>query len=145
MRAVSERHATRGFSMIEVLVSLVIFSFGLLGMMALHVRALGYSQVSLYRTQATAFAQDLFDRTRVDRAGALAGGWNTAYADAAASYAGGASLVSLELAEWKGEIESVLPSGQARVSVDAATQVVLVEIQWNERGVTLALKTQTAL
>lgn len=52
----------KGFSLIEVLVTLVIFSIGLLGMAALQTRALKNTYASFQRSLATLQAQDLVDR-----------------------------------------------------------------------------------
>ncbi|MDH5541144.1 MAG: type IV pilus modification protein PilV, partial [Rhizobacter sp.] len=62
------RRAQRGASMIELLVSILIFAFGMLGLVGLQNRTLGYGQISLYRSQATALTDDILDRMRTDRA-----------------------------------------------------------------------------
>lgn len=56
------RRSDKGFSLIEVLVTLVIFSIGLLGMAALQNRALKISYASFQRSLATLQAQDLVER-----------------------------------------------------------------------------------
>lgn len=119
--------------MIELLVSLLIFAFGMLGLVGLQNRTLGYGQVSLYRSQATALTDDILDRMRADRGNAKAGNWNTVLGDAAASISG-TSIAQTDLKDWKGQVESLLPSGQAAVQVNAG--VVTIDIQWNERGAT---------
>ena len=68
----------RGASMIELLVALVIFAFGMLGLAGLQTRTMEFSQSSLYRSQATALTDDVLDRMRADRANAANGLWDTA-------------------------------------------------------------------
>lgn len=59
----------RGFGLMEVLISLVILSIGLLGMAMLQVKASQYSRGSYGRTQATVLAYDLMDRIRANKPG----------------------------------------------------------------------------
>lgn len=55
-----------GFSMIEVLVSLLIFTIGLLGLAALQLNALQGTSDSAQRSQATAVLQDMAERIRAN-------------------------------------------------------------------------------
>jgi type IV pilus assembly protein PilV len=122
--------------MIELLVSFVIFSFGMLGVAGLQTKTLSFSQSSLYRSQASALTDDIMDRMRADRLGALAGKWNTPIGDLASSVSvTGTSIASTDLADWKRQVEALLPEGRAAVSV--ATDVgnvgvATVIIQWDD-------------
>jgi len=53
-----------GLTLVEVLVALVIFAIGLLGVAALYLDTLRGSRSALYRQQAVALAADLADRIR---------------------------------------------------------------------------------
>lgn len=55
-----------GFSMIEVLVTLLVFTIGLLGLAALQLNALQGTSDSAQRSQATAVLQDLAERMRAN-------------------------------------------------------------------------------
>ncbi len=57
-------YAERGFTLLEVLVSLVIFSIGLLGLAALQLVSLRLAGDSLLRTIAAVQANDIVDRMR---------------------------------------------------------------------------------
>ena len=57
-----------GFSLIEVLVALLILSFGLLGFALLQTLSVRFSQAANYRTVATNLAYELFDQMRANRA-----------------------------------------------------------------------------
>jgi type IV pilus assembly protein PilV len=130
----ARRQARRqtGVSMVEFLVALVIFAFGMLGLIGLQTRTLSYSQSGLYRSQATALADDVLDRMRVDRANAKAGTWNTALADAASSFSG-RGLTDTERKDWKTQIEALLPSGQGQIAADTTDATVLViTISWDD-------------
>ena len=76
-----QRHSQRGTSMVEVLVTLVVIAFGLLGMAGLQMR-LQVSEVEAYqRSQALLLLNDMASRIATNRTAATAG----AYAVAAAS------------------------------------------------------------
>lgn len=62
--------STAGFSMIEVLVSLVILLFGLLGLVALHGRAQQAGTESYQRVQALVLLRDMVDRINANRTAA---------------------------------------------------------------------------
>ena len=128
--------------MIELLVSVLIFAFGMLGLIGLMTKTLGFSQVSLYRSQAVALSDDVLDRMRADPAKARNGDWTNTIDDAAASF-GGSSIAQTELKEWKGQVEALLPDGKASIDVDAGK--VTVTIQWVERGTTSAQPASTPI
>lgn len=58
------RRAERGFSMIEVLVTLLLISVGVLGMVALQTRTIQYTQDSAQRNVAIMLANDLTEMMR---------------------------------------------------------------------------------
>jgi type IV pilus assembly protein PilV len=127
------RRAADGFTMIEVLVALVIFSFAMLGLAGLQTRMLTYSQSSMLRTQAMALTDDVLERMRLDRANAVAGNWNTDLEASATSVSTGAAPYQFDLRDWKTEVEALLPAGRASILMDAANNnTVLVIIEWND-------------
>jgi type IV pilus assembly protein PilV len=131
-RAAAPHHRKQhqsGASMIELLVSLLIFSFGMLGLAGLQVRSLSLSQSSLYRSQATALADDILDRMRADRDNALAGNWNTALTTASSSVSGTA-LFKTDMKDWKATVEALLPDGKASVNMGSGTVTVI--LQWDD-------------
>lgn len=66
-----------GASLIEVLVALLVTSFGLLGMAALQARAVKGNQSSMQKTQATIMSYYILDAMRVDRDSAKLLAYNT--------------------------------------------------------------------
>ena len=138
------RQGQHGATMIELLVSLLIFAFGMLGLVGLQNKALGFGQISLYRSQAAALSDDIMDRMRADRTNAKAGTWNTDFGNAASTYSG-ATVAQTDLFEWKSQVESLLPTGQADVKFDAVTGLATVKIQWNERSATTSFVTVSGL
>ncbi len=62
-------NATKGFSLVELLVSVVILSIGVLGTVALQARALNDNQDAYLRTQAIFLAYDMGDRINANPKG----------------------------------------------------------------------------
>src|SRR5262245_49835341 len=73
-RRMARRQA--GASLIEVLVSILILSFGMLAMAGLHASSLRYGKMSQFRSVATQLAYDLSDRMRANALGAMGGAYN---------------------------------------------------------------------
>ncbi|NQW92723.1 MAG: type IV pilus modification protein PilV [Polaromonas sp.] len=71
-----------GATLIEVLVALLVTSFGLLGMAALQARAIKGNHSSMQKTQAVVMSYYILDAMRVDRASAKALAYNTGSLDA---------------------------------------------------------------
>lgn len=124
-----------GFSMVEVLVALVIFAFGMLGLAGLQSKALTFSHVSLKRSQATALTDDVLDRMRADRANAKAKRWDTDL-DKSASDITGTEIYATDLKDWKASLEQLLgPTSKGSIAVDDAGLVTVI-IQWHEGNAT---------
>lgn len=58
----------RGFTLVEVLITIIIMSIGLLGVAGLQLAAMRSNHSAYLRTQATLAAYDVIDRMRVDPA-----------------------------------------------------------------------------
>jgi type IV pilus assembly protein PilV len=65
-------HTETGSSLIEVLITLLVFAVGMLGMAALQLNALQGSSDSAQRSQSTWILQDLAERIRANREGTAA-------------------------------------------------------------------------
>ena len=81
----SSRRRSRGFSLIEVLVSLLIFAFGVLGMVGLQVQATKVSVVASERNRAALMANELVAAMWAARStsldAAVLSAWQTGLAD----------------------------------------------------------------
>lgn len=74
---IQSQRTQSGVSLIEVLVALLVTSFGLLGMAALQARAIKGNQSSMQKTQATILGYYILDAMRVDRDSAKLLSYNT--------------------------------------------------------------------
>lgn len=96
-------HAKRiqqGVSLIEILIAVLILSFGLLGMAALQTRALQGNQSSLQRSQAVMLNNSMLDAMRIDRANAQAGLYNITRVCGPAGLGSGTSLADNNRRLW---------------------------------------------
>jgi type IV pilus assembly protein PilV len=141
-----------GFSLIEILITLVVLSVGLLGIAALHAEGLQSGRSAYLRTKAVGFASDLADRMRANRPAAIAGnyvattgyrGSNKDCADdatgAATRVCSPADMAAHDIWLWKNALEDPrngLPGpGTGEVISDgAALPTYLVVVAWNESG-----------
>lgn len=116
----------RGFSLIEILVTVLVLSIGLLGVVALQLNGLKQNQNALQLTEATLLAYEIVDRMRANQTNVANGSYNIGLDDAAA----GGSVASDDLVTWKNDIETKLPSGKG--SIEPVGNLFLVTVQWDD-------------
>ena len=119
----------KGFSLIEVLVTMVIISFGLLGIAGVIVNALKNNNSSYARTQASVLANDIIDRMRANRVTAETAPF--AYNLALGAVPAGNGVVLNDLTQWRTALAAAMPSGTGSITMADATQVTVV-VQWND-------------
>ena len=137
---------TRGFTLIEAMVALVVLSVGMLGIAGLYVTTLRSSGGAIYRMQAVNLATDMADRIRANRGANLA--YNAAAADNNCYGAGSvdcapAAMAANDLFVWQAQVIATLPSGNGVVAVApgaAATDpfTYTITITWLGSGETAA-------
>ncbi len=123
------RTAERGVGLVEVLVATVLVSIGLLTLASLQALSLKRSTSAALRTEAVGQSYDLLDRMRANRAQAIGGLYNLAFANAPT----GSTLASADLSAWKAALDASLPEGDGQVLVEA--QVVTITVRWRDTGV----------
>lgn len=138
--------AQRGFTLIEILVTLFIVAIGLLGLASLMVDGVRNNQSAYLRTQASLLAYDMADRIRVNSAQAESGAYDdfttvgaSKNVPACVSAAAGcppADLVNVDKAEWTGQIAGaddgivLLPAGIGVIERD--DDVFVIRVSWQE-------------
>src|SRR5690606_29404017 len=102
-----------GVSLLEVLITLVILTIGLLGLAGLQTVSLQLNQGALVRSQASNLAYDITERIRANWPAAAA--YNIAIdEDAAASPS---TLAESDLSEWREALAATLPDGTGSVEI----------------------------
>lgn len=134
----------KGFSLLEVLITLVIISFGLLGIAGVIVNSLKNNQSSYSRTQASVLANDIIDRMRANRT--IAETAPFPYNLALSGAPSGSGVVLDDLTEWRASLAAAMPSGTGSVTLDGATKKLTIVVQWNDArasgGATFGLGSQ---
>jgi type IV pilus assembly protein PilV len=125
------RRGTGGFTLVEVLVTLVILSVGLLGIAALHTASVRNNLDSALRSQASALAADIADRMRGNRNAAIGGSYDIAIG-ATRTVVAGSPLADRDLDAWKTQLARSLPNGDG--SIARTGDVFTITVQWGERG-----------
>lgn len=125
---VPNAQSQKGLTLVEILVTVVIISVGLLGVAALHLTSLRNGVDSANRSKAIWLAHDIFDKMRANRTQALNGDYTIAVGAAPS----GSALADADLISWKNSLATALPSGDGAVEVTPAN-VYRITIQWAER------------
>lgn len=122
------RRRIAGFTMLEVLISMVIIAFGLLGVAGLQAFALKNNQSASFRSTAAALAGDMVDRIKSNIGGAIDGNYNapstSSYStpDLNCTTSAGCSTAALalnDLSEWSQRVAATLPGGVGIVCLDS--------------------------
>ena len=87
-----------GFTLLEVLISVLVLSVGLLGLAGLQATGLKTNHSAYMRSQAVSYGYDILDRMRANRLSALSGTYNIAMGAGAPA---GTSIAQTDLREWK--------------------------------------------
>lgn len=132
----------QGFTLLEVMIALVIFSIGLLGLAGLQAEALRYNNGAYQRSQATFLVNDIMDRMRANRDSAINGNYDIALGTnppSATCVGTGASCdaaatTAADLYEWKQALR-VLAGGDGSVAhvTTGASTTFTVTVQWDDR------------
>lgn len=119
----------RGFSLLEVMISLFVFSIGMLGLAGLQITAMKNSTSAHFRTTAMILANDIADKVRANNVQVVANP-TTAYV-----YTGGtvppaqpacettagcnpADMESNDMFTWINSVANSLPNGAAQICRD---------------------------
>ena len=142
------RHGNAGVSLIEVLVAMLVVSFGVLAMSGLLTNSTRYGKTSEYRAIATLLANDIAERMRANPPGVTGGSY--ALADTyellseppaandgctqAAPCTGdnGVAMAAKDLADWKRALYFGLPGGAGFISVQADGTSADVWVAWTD-------------
>lgn len=125
----SSLRKSKGITMVEVLVSILVVSIGLLGYAGLLARSVKNNQSSYFRSQATFHAYDIIDCIRANKIEALAGSYNIAIGSLPTS----SNMASEDIFYWKNNLSQNLPEGDGSVLVDVKGNIT-ISIQWKDGG-----------
>lgn len=128
-----------GSTLMEVLIALVVLSFGLLGQAGLQAATLKVNQGALMRSQATTLAYDILDRMRANRNLTVPGGYDNGVMGG--TVVSGGAIATLDIQQWQARLGAMLPSGTGLICrtpnpvsdvCAGAGDFVIVSVQWVE-------------
>jgi len=118
-----------GFSLLEVLVSIVIIAVGALGAAGMQINALKNTGSANDRYRAASLASAMVDTLRANRTEAVTGNANFVSAVAAGSCTG---TPNTKITGWQNQIACELPNGKGGVAINAFTKRATVTVEWND-------------
>lgn len=148
-----------GFSMIEVLVTLLIVAVGLLGLGALMLKGLKTNSSSQLRTVAVSQAYDMVDRIRANTSGLTLGSYNTVLPSgssttcstaglgttvhvqpatslptcaACSSSCSVANVAAKDACDWSVANATLLPLGAGAICKEAANNWYTIYVSWDD-------------
>ncbi|NHZ42941.1 type IV pilus modification protein PilV [Massilia aquatica] len=127
----------QGFSLIEILITMLVMSVGLLGIAGIILTNLKNNQSSQARGQATMLVNDIVDRMRANRTTA------EKVVDDKSPYSltmegeppAGEDVVAKDLKEWRAAAYQAIPKGRGSVTYAPATRKFTIVMQWNDSRV----------
>jgi len=133
-----------GFTLIEVLITIIVLAIGLLGMAALQSTGLKNNNSAYMRSQATVLAYDMADRMRANSKGTYAAVAVPSAAIANCKTTVGCTVNDMaknDIYEWDQLMQSILPSSSGVITV-SANNVATIEVKWHDNpdGVTKSFK-----
>ena len=128
----------QGLSLIEVMIALAVFSFGLLALAALMASGLKYNTSALHRSYATSQAYDMADRMRANRLGLDSGYYND-LSDSGTnpgcieSGCTPEQMAQYDSWQWNTDNARLLPEGAGTVSLKSSNpDIYTITISWND-------------
>lgn len=154
-RAAHRRRPRHGIALMEALIAIVLLSVGALGYAALQMKGLSSSSSAMWRGKAGNLAYEMADRMRANRAGMVAGGYNSLVTAQTVTDCGSTAncaptrMAVLDHALWSTTLANELPGGRGVVCIDStpddgnaeaaacdgAGAMLAVKVFWSERGV----------
>jgi len=127
-----------GVGLIEVLISVLVLSVGLLGIASLQVRAIKNNHSSLGRSMAVIQTYSISDAMRIDRTNAITGAFNLGLETDPPI---GSSFAASVLTNWRQSLRTLL-GASAKGSVDCNKTACTIVVQWDDSRATQGSETQ---
>lgn len=141
----------RGFTLFEVLISVLVLSIGLLGVASMQILSLHSNSGAYLRSEATLRAYDIIDRIRVnntvaaDYAAAMAAAPSAPAINCASAACSATDLTAYDLAQWKCALgnwnanaactnypQGKLPQGDGSIAING--NIYTVTVQWFDQA-----------
>lgn len=127
-----------GFTLIEILVTVIVLSIGLLGLAGLQATALSFNSTAYQRSQATILAYDIAEQMRANAKAARCG----AYTNGVRRIGENCSILEVpdlsarqtvaaqDIQRWRTTLVNTLPAGAGTIGY--AGTIVTITINWDD-------------
>jgi type IV pilus assembly protein PilV len=145
---VLQQHSQRGVGLIEILVTVVVLSVGLLGIASMQIHAIKNNNSALERSMAVIQSYSIADAMRVARTGAIDGEFNLGLDEqpdtgsvgniaknAPVENGSSRSFAQAALSDWRSSLKALL-GNSATGSVACAEAVCAIIVQWDDSRAT---------
>ena len=130
-----------GFTLIEVLITLVIVAVGLLGLASLQLRAMQFVHGAYIQTQVQVLAYDMLDRLRANRIEALetpsyvlaVTDTPSAPTNCATTVCTATQMAAFDIYEWRKILNEHLPQGKGAIALEdlaSGGRMYTIQVQW---------------
>jgi type IV pilus assembly protein PilV len=141
---IQHHSSQKGFTLLEAMIALVIFSISLIGIAGLQSQSLSFSQSAYLRSQATYLVYDMLDRMRANREAAESGNYDvslgttapTATCMGTGSSCSQANIASADIYEWLQNVKTTMPGGDASVTrtTSGGAQIISISVYWDDKA-----------
>lgn len=115
----------QGFSLVEVLVSLLMIAIGLVSITYLQTSSVNKTMAAYNETQSTLYLQEMVELLRANKAAAGNGEYNIALSQFSDLTGEGTSLAEIDRHNWFNNLNNTLPGAKAAISCTASFHCVL--------------------
>lgn len=116
------KRAVGGMAILEAMVGMLIFAFGVLGIVGLQANMTKAQASTKYRAEAANLAYELVGRMWADAPANLP------------SYASGNCAKYVGCSDWDAKVKTMLPAAQTTMAWDAVNSELQVQITWTRPG-----------
>ena len=120
----------QGFSLIEMLISLLMISIGVASVVYLQTRAVNTTVSAYNDTQNTLYLQEMVELLRANRQSAAKGDYNTSLIEFSDLKASGSNIAEKDRYKWFHNMNNALPGVRASISC-AANYHCLLELEYD--------------
>ena len=147
MRRPNSQKKHQGFTLIEVLVSLLIMTLGIVGVLKMQTQSLKSNQRAYFRTQADLLSRDMLARMQANKMEARNGKYVVDAKPASTpncqtTECSAVQLRKWDLHQWYEQVEKQLPAGSATVEKFDGDNRYLISIRWDDYRTSQALDTE---
>ena len=139
--------ACRGIAIVEVLIAIVVFAFGMLALAGLQVNALKYQKSAWSRSGAAMLSSDIAERMRANMPGVLAGNYvlagsyqnlstnppTASTCDPRTTRCTAAQMAQNDIAAWARLAGAEMPAGAGALTGTMADGFI-VTVMWNDKN-----------